>query len=521
MTLQIDPQTGRAVGGPRQVSSGSVSRGGRVSPDGRWFPYITTDQRVMVVPTNGGEARELARAASTPVGVMFSPDSRHLYYTETRGGPGPVEHALMRVPVAGGKAEQISAGPRPMRILPGDPRYMVVWAGLPGQTSTVELRRVDGTLVRQFALPRGNSTPVPTGDGLGWMVQVGSWKSSVRVIPVEGGPAREVVGGGAHWPEAWLGNDTLVTDRLSGDNIVFEVFPLTGGAARAFRLPFGADQTGWHSSVGPWLSYRIADSARSGQLEDAIHAVNVVTGEQKLVAPRSSRVPISGRGGAEDDAGRWVYALRDGPDGPVEVRTVDPGTGATTLVRRFPAGFAFGVRGLGFRVHGAKLAYMVARGDSLDLMLTEGPTGPPRRLATFNNAGAMTWSNDGTRIALSAWVPGNPRQPGIHVITLPTRPGQASEVKRYVTGGDTSCDMFRWTPDDSQILMLCYAAQGRILSLRPADGTLKVVLPSETPQEIWEIMLSPDGKRIAYPVQRNAGSVVQVLDFKPYLAPRP
>jgi hypothetical protein len=345
----------------------------------------------------------------------------------------------------------------------------------------------------------------------------------VRVIPVEGGPAREVVGGGAHWPEAWLGNDSLVTDRRAGDNLVFEVFPLTGGAARAFRLPSGADQTGWHSSAGPWMSYRIADSARSGQLEDAIHAVNVVTGTQKLVAPRSSRVPIGGRGGAEDDAGRWVYALRDGSDGPVEVRTVDPGTGATTLVRRFPAGFGFGTRGHGFRVHGAKLAWMTASGDSLDLMLTEGPTGPPRRLATFSNGYGMTWSHDGTRIAVVAWIPGNPRRPGVHVVTLPSGAGQTPEVKRYAIreGGDSSCDSFRWTPDDSQILMLCYGAQGRILSLRLADGAVRVLLPSETPQEIWEIMPSPDGRRIAYPVQTNAGSVVQVLDFKPYLAPRP
>jgi Tol biopolymer transport system component len=169
-------------------------------------------------------------------------------------------------------------------------------------------------------------------------------------------------------------------------------------------------------------------------------------------------------------------------------------------------------------VHGDRIAYRVERGDSVDLMLTIGASGGPRRLATFSEDGdAVTWSWDGTRIAVADWLPGTPRRGGVGLITIQADGTPAPDIRRFDLGVENGCDQFQWTPDDSHIVMLCYGTSGRIMKLRLSDGQLRTVLPSETPQEVWEYYLSPDGRQVVYPVQSDAGSSVHVFDLKPLL----
>lgn len=210
--------------------------------------------------------------------------------------------------------------------------------------------------------------------------------------------------------------------------------------------------------------------------------------------------------------------VRDAGSGALEVRTANPAGGESLLVRRFAADFQPAGP---LSVHGNRIAYPVQHGDSMDVMLTTGVSGEPRRLATFSReSDAVTWSWDGTRIAVADWLPGSPRRGGLWLFDFGQGAAAAPQVRRFDLGVENYCDQFQWTQDDSHIVMLCYGTAGRIMKLRLSDGSLSPVIPAEAPQAVWEYNLSPDGRQVVYPVLSDAGSAVFVLDLRPLLSSR-
>jgi hypothetical protein len=293
--------------------------------------------------------------------------------------------------------------------------------------------------------------------------------------------------------------------------MIVEAIPIGGGAPiKSVENPAEAADGGWHSSVGPWYSYRI----QVAEGNDELYAVNVFTGERRRIAASSFRRPIAGRGGFENDANRWIYFAKTAAS--IELRAVDPATGNSDVLRTFDGPLPFATN-TGVYVHGNMIAYRTpARSDSMDLMLARG-NAPARRIATFPGVvDAMAWSWDGRRIAVASWFPDAPTKGGLWVVSVPENGGPAT-LRRYDVPQDGECDGFTWTPDDNYLVMLCYGAKGRIMKLRLSDGEFSVVRASEMPQEIWEYYLAPDGKSVAYPIQSDAGSKVYLLDFKSQL----
>jgi hypothetical protein len=105
----------------------------------------------------------------------------------------------------------------------------------------------------------------------------------------------------------------------------------------------------------------------------------------------------------------------------------------------------------------------------------------------------------------------------VHVVSLGTGAATPPPVRRFDLGAANGCDSFTWTPDDTHIVMLCYDDNPRIIKVRLRDGQLSTVLSGDRPQEVWEYYLSPDGRNVAYPVQKRAGSSIYVGSFKPFL----
>ena len=72
-----------------------------------------------------------------------------------------------------------------------------------------------------------------------------------------------------------------------------------------------------------------------------------------------------------------------------------------------------------------------------------------------------------------------------------------------------------WLPDDSGFTMI---AQPRdtdwphIYRVNLADPNHPLLLTADDPNAKWGHVLSPDGKMVAYPSQRDHGSAVWLLD---------
>lgn len=519
MAIAIDTLTGRPSGGPRQIGTEAIRGAGRPSPDGRWLAYATaaSPSRLKIIPANGGTARDVAGVQGAPAWLTFSADSRQLYFTEVTGSRNAEHYEIKRVAIEGGSPTLVFAAEHQIRSFPGDSRYVLHRLTPSNDRMRFELRRTDGSGPIPVVLPRGASAPAFSGDGFGVMAIDDEWISTVQVVSLDGGTPRTLISGGHHWPEAWMPDaSSLIVDRDGQDSNVVEAIPVRGGPAiRSVRTPREEEQGGWHSSIGPWYSYRM----RQDETHDEIYGVNVFTGERRRLASSSIRRPVTGRGGFENDANRWLYFMRQGTDGPTELRSVDPATGSSELLRVFNGALPFATNS-GVHVHGDRILYRTSRGDSTDLMLARG-TGPARRIASFpRTVDASAWSWDGRRFAVASWSPDAPTKGGLWVVNVPDNGGSAT-LRRYDVPQDGECDAFSWTPEDNYLVMLCYGATGRIMKLRLGDGEFSVVRASEMPQEIWEYYLAPDGRSVAYPIQSDAGSKAYVLDLKSALRRQP
>jgi len=88
-----------------------------LSPDGRFLAFVLESllegnkalgPRIMLIPTGGGDARELVRSEEHDIGrgtIAWSPDSRHVYFA--RRAPDAKTDRLCRVSVSDGATEEL------------------------------------------------------------------------------------------------------------------------------------------------------------------------------------------------------------------------------------------------------------------------------------------------------------------------------------------------------------------------------------------------------------------------------
>jgi dipeptidyl aminopeptidase/acylaminoacyl peptidase len=146
------------------TSDGYVYGDPGFSPDGRYLSYIRSFGTDMIIeqkmthggsrdlfirPLDGGEPINLTASWDLePDNPRWSPDGRLVYFTAAIGG----EVHLFRVPVSGGRVEQITKGPRRLTNLTIDHRFgrIAYLVGLHDLPSEVFVASIDGTGERRL-----------------------------------------------------------------------------------------------------------------------------------------------------------------------------------------------------------------------------------------------------------------------------------------------------------------------------------------------------------------------------------
>ena len=86
----------------------------QVSPDGKWVAYVQgtvdleankTIRHLWLVPTEGGEPRQLTRGEGSDTHPRWSPDGKSIAFISTRGGTSQI----WIVPIDGGEARQVTS----------------------------------------------------------------------------------------------------------------------------------------------------------------------------------------------------------------------------------------------------------------------------------------------------------------------------------------------------------------------------------------------------------------------------
>lgn len=124
---------GEPVASPHRVSL-APAVGATISPDGRWIalaaidgdnPWCGAGNRLLVIPSTGGDARVLDSAA-TLNSPHWSPDGKWIAYRRN--------NAIVRIPATGGRYDSLAVGFGVVDISP-DSRYIAVgapWGGALG-----------------------------------------------------------------------------------------------------------------------------------------------------------------------------------------------------------------------------------------------------------------------------------------------------------------------------------------------------------------------------------------------------
>ncbi|MCJ7629741.1 MAG: hypothetical protein MUO50_15305, partial [Longimicrobiales bacterium] len=222
MTLAIDPEAGRPTGPPRQVSIERCFAWLDVSPDGEWIAFVGwTEGRkaILVVPAVGGPSRKLVEAlTSIPV---WAPDGESLYYSVDQPPSG---EALLRVFLETAKVDTVFNWPQQVRgLAPGTAFVLRVISREDARDSEWEVATLEGIPLGRFELPQGMDpfSLTPAGELLVVRADV---STSVEVLPIDGGPPRELnLNGGRNSVLGWSpdGQRLLMKTALDGGDMYF------------------------------------------------------------------------------------------------------------------------------------------------------------------------------------------------------------------------------------------------------------------------------------------------------------
>ncbi len=516
MTVPIDPNRGRATGPPRQVTLENLYQYGfAVSPDGNRIAYVRgsgVDRALTVVPANGGTARTVVEGGiiSFPV---WDPDGRHIHYLLRRTETGP--WAVMRVAADGGAPQTSSQWPVPVLVSPDGRIVCREITATSGQPHVYEVATLDGHHLAQFTLPKTMTVAAFAPDGRSLLAIMQHTAAPLRVVPLNGGPARQLTETRAYdVPWGWTpdGTGIFFQTELNGSE-VFMIAPRDGGAMRQVRLPGPR-----YTRHGPVLS------------EDGRHVLHAVV-EEPTGTPVLKIIDLSN--GSEREISRSLWdryrtfnPARAGQDflygerleGRFEFRAVRPG-GPTRLLRSFATeGFPPLID-----VRGDRIAFTEYVGDSTAMSLFIASAGRPeaRRVLTVNGrlssrgSSGPSWSPDGEMVALAY---AEPDAPDFDVMLVKlTAEGEVLGEPRILDlePGPMWWWGLTWLPDGSAFVINGFGADRTggppgtnvwLVSLDP--DTEAIPLTADDPNDTWAFSLSPDGKYLAYSSDVHAGSSV-------------
>lgn len=524
MTLPFNSATGRADG-PIQPATVEPAWNSVISPDGEWIAYATPGlpQYLRVIPKTGGSVRTLVEAAGNLRIGAWSSDGDAIFYAIE--GTDSV-HEVARVRSDGGPPRNMGTVRGKMRTMTSDGDFVLLEAGASTDRQPIyEFVSPANGVIGRLLLHR-NMRPVGfTPDGTGFIAVVNDIVAPLRVLPVDGGPDRQLNEARAYdTPLGWSGDGARVffkTD-VNGQDAVL-VAPIDGSAAKEISIPAdAADEPIIFSPDGRYMAYALDTPPGSGSTSLIVRNVDAGTSRVLSRTFTPGRM-VLGRGGLHQAATLQSSVAVDGEEfiyletrGDSLLLRASPPEGPSRLLRSFalsdpedsPRSFA---------VIGNRLAFARQMGDSVRVYLAESPAAQARPLTTVRGEVAeMSWSPDGRSLALNHYLELDRGLQNRILILRITPSGTLASEPRYLETGAWIAWGVQWLPDNRRLTVFGMNGPGSstdIWLVSLAEGESPVALTQDDPAPVWDYALSPDGRFIAYASEIQRGSSIWRVDF--------
>jgi len=539
MAAPFDAGSGRLSGPPQRITLEPAFMNFSLSPDGKWLAYKNWAEDpsagrmvIRVIPSSGGTPHGIGDPADLIWLWAWSEDGRYLNYNaQTRDAPNLWR--TFRAPAEGGPAEEVTLPPQGSSA-PSLPYRVVPAEGEAAGNTPLEVQAWGGEGVARLALPHGASVkgpaPAISPDGQHVLVVVSNTATPVRVVPVAGGPARQLgEARSTEFPLGWSpdGSEVLFSTPLDGRMAIMSA-PVAGGAAREVgplpaRGPLPTNHWGLpitFTSDGEYLAY---SRPTEGGTDRTLVVRPMAGGEERVItnAYIDAGHRLGGPGGTAHLAGNeFLYLERKGDR--KELRATTP-FGESRLIRSFPGSEENLPRGVfGTRVAFTSQSALAGDADHPSpIFVSDGPDGVAKEVANLPGVSGyddIAWSPDGHWIAATAYASSGEDDNTIKILLVGvTAEGEVSTPARLI---DTpiiwAAWALRWLPDGSAVTLTGQSPpNGRfdIWMVPVRSQGRAVALTRDDPDGIGFNVLSPDGRYVAYEAFVERGGSLWLADL--------
>jgi Tol biopolymer transport system component len=506
MTLRIDPQTGRALDEPRQVTLERESSNPAVSPDGRSVLY-RTGLELRVVPAMGGTSRVVATLPEAAPHFAWAPAGDAIYYVAW--DTERVAQSLYHQSLSGGPPTDVLrlAEGRFARVLAPAAGRLATLGPMPGQRDlTIEILDFSGRVIARHNSD-SNARPIAfSADGATLLFAASDAGAIMRVRPIAGGDPIDLTDGESYdWPEAWSADSRAVIVSGVVDGVsALRVLPLDGGEPRVVTVPADEPHAQFSSTSATHATYRV--QVGDDRTYHRIFALDLATGERALLTEGSvTRLRVGPDG----------FHFREEVDNQIHWRSAAQGRQTRTFYTA-PADFAAGRT---YDFHGDHVAYYELVGDSVAVMLKDSPDAAPRILTTLGVparrdrccVGDLSFSPD------AQWIVAYPRGSNdIAVVTFIRVPeaGRATDVRNVSLDAEYWYDA-QWAPDSRGVSVIAGLGNGAWVAFVPtAPGERVRHLSRADDLPTWGFAMSPDGRYVAYPAEVFRGGSLWKMEIR-------
>jgi len=508
----FDTRAGTLTTAPRQVALDPVRVAPRtraaVSPDGRTIAYVAApDNKLRIIPAAGGNGRTLVDASGSdflgaPGWLAWSADSRSITYHVRVGEMS----TRLRVGVDGGPPSVLARVQGGMGPVTPDGKYFVTMEGR--VRSVMRLFTMDGREVASVRVPRLNQIGF-SPDGRYLLGRSDNTLATMKIVPVTGGVARAIGRGESYeWGIGWSLDGQQVHIAEEEPNAQYlRVVGVDGSSKSRVQIPDPVQITGIQDG------HLIFREGRPGVSTGwTLTAQRLADGRRTVLAENiigSGCCGITPAGGMYYGiTGDEFHFLQVGGD-RLQIRAMRLGSPAR-VIAEFPRSV---VGSASFAVAGDRVAYTERAGDSTRLRVIPRRGEPAVTIASYPRTptiGEFTWSHDGRMLAL--YVNG-PAQP-MTIFRFDETGKLSGTPQTFVLPFEYYYETF-WLRDGSGLTMIAQprgAPNAEIALVKLADPQNPILLSKGDPGSKWGHLLSPDGKYVAYPAERERGSSIQMLD---------
>ena len=497
MTVTIDTRTGQTTAPPRQISTEETPVLGGVSPDGKWVAYaVPAEGAWKAVPATGGVSHILLKRPEPVPGLIWSRDGKTMYFAVGKWRPAsPSLGIWYKQSVNGGSATRAYQNPDAMPYVPNTDMHVVYVRRGDAEgngVKRVELYDAKEQLVGATDMIKEMTVFFPWAASGGTYATTSNNRQETSLVTLDGGSTRTLAASPA-WVNGWVDNSTMLIDGRDSGRLFVATLDTAGHEGTHVILPADARGSGWGGVVEYATPF-----FRGTQLPDpsSVYTADARTGAIKELAANALSV--------ESDNKRFVVGVANGQEIELRGITID---GRSTLIRSFSKSDHIGR----MTVRGELVAWSIQSGDSVTVFSARGATGRPHKLITVRssryNRFEFVWSFDGSMLAVT----GITADPSLSVIHVDEN-GAPRGAPVALNPRATSLWSLRWTSDNRSLVLtgVPTGAKEEVLMQVPVD-------PKEPPtfygrNDEWPVV-SPDGKRVAYPAVRHLGTTIWKVDF--------